>query len=207
MVHQSRVLVLASSSPRRSELLRAHGIPFEIALPDAEEISDPSISPAELVQKNAHIKAHAVARRMPDRIVLGADTVVAFAGRVFGKPKNWHEAEEMLEMLNGQTHEVLSGVCMLHSATGSEILFVESTHVHFHSRPAAERRAYLQRIQPLDKAGAYAAQTDGGFMIREIRGLMSNVIGLPVERLLPKLNQLADNSKTRTTAQTTNQLD
>ena len=184
------VLVLASSSPRRSDLLRAYAIPFEIALPDAEELSDTSISPSELVRLNAQIKARAVAARMPDRIILGADTVVAFEGRVFGKPKDWDEAEDMLEGLNGKAHEVLSGVCLCHAASSREILFIESTLVQFHNRSRAERRAYLERIQPLDKAGAYAAQSDDGFMIREISGLMSNVIGLPVESLLPKLKKV-----------------
>lgn len=195
MEKQLPVLVLASSSPRRSDLLRDHAIPFEVVLPDAEELSDPTIPPRDLVQLNAQIKARAVAVRMPDRIVLGADTVVAFEGRVFGKPKNWNEAEEMLEILNGKTHEVLSGVCVCHAASGSEILFIESTRVHFHDRSRAERRAYLERIQPLDKAGSYAAQTDNGVMIHEISGLMSNVIGLPVESLLPKLAQFEGTAK------------
>lgn len=189
------VLVLASSSPRRSDLLSAYSIPFEISLPDAEELSDPSISPGDLVQRNAQIKARSVAVRMPDRIVLGADTIVAFEGCVFGKPKNWNEAEDMLEILNGKTHEVLSGVCVCHSESGRELLFIESTQVHFHNRSRAERRAYLERIHPLDKAGAYAAQTDNGMMIREISGLMSNVIGLPVESLLQKLDQFAATPK------------
>ena len=195
MEKQLPVLVLASSSPRRSDLLRAHAIPFEIALPDAEEISDPTILPSDLVQRNAQIKARAVAVGMPDRIVLGADTVVAFKGCVFGKPKSWNEAEEMLEILNGQTHEVLSGVCICHAASGREVLFIESTRVHFHDRSRAERRAYLERIHPLDKAGSYAAQTDDGVMIREISGLMTNVIGLPVESLLLKLQQFTTTEK------------
>jgi septum formation protein len=183
----SRIVVLASSSPRRSDLLKAHGIPFEIVLPEVEEVSDWSISPVELVQKNAQIKARDVATRMPDRIVVGADTVVAFGGSVFGKPRDWEEAKEMLGILNGQIHEVLSGVCIHHAASGSEVLFTESTHVTFHSRTEEERRIYLTRIHPLDKAGSYSAQSDDGFMIKEIRGLMSNVVGLPVERLLTKL--------------------
>jgi septum formation protein len=183
----SRIVVLASSSPRRSDLLKAHEVPFEIVLPEVEELFDSLIAPVELVQKNAQLKARDVATRMPDRIVLGADTVVAFDGRVFGKPRSWQEAEEMLGILNAQTHEVLSGVCIHHAATAREILFTESTQVTFHSRTAEERRLYLDRIHPLDKAGSYSAQSDDGFMIKEIRGLMSNVVGLPVERLLTKL--------------------
>ena len=188
----SRIVVLASSSPRRSDLLKAHGVPFEIVVPEVEELSDSSIPPVELVQKNAQLKARDVATRMPDRIVLGADTVVAFDGRVFGKPRNWEEAEEMLGILNGHTHEVLSGVCIHHAATTREILFTESTQVTFHSRTAEERRSYLDRIHPLDKAGSYSAQSDDGFMIKEIRGLMSNVVGLPVERLLTKLTDFTN---------------
>lgn len=188
----SRIVVLASSSPRRSDLLKAHGVPFEIVLPEVEEISDCSISPVELVQKNAQIKARNVAIRMPDRVVIGADTVVAFGGRVFGKPSSWGEAEEMLGILNGQTHEVLSGVCIYHGVTAREILFTESTHVTFHTRTAEERRLYLNQIHPLDKAGSYSAQSDDGFMIKEIRGLLSNVVGLPVEKLLPRLTDFTN---------------
>jgi septum formation protein len=183
----SPIIVLASSSPRRSDLLKAHGIPFEIVLPEVEEISDSSISPVVLVQENARMKARDVANRMPDRIVVGADTVVAFGGRVFGKPRTLNEAEEMLGMLNGQTHEVLSGVCIHQASTESEVLFAESTRVTFHTRTAEERRGYLDRIHPFDKAGSYSAQSDEGFMIREVRGLLSNVVGLPVEKLLLKL--------------------
>jgi septum formation protein len=188
----SRIVVLASSSPRRSDLLKAHGVPFEIVVPEVEELSGSAISPVELVRKNAQLKARDVATRMPDRIVLGADTVVAFGGRVFGKPRSWEEAEEMLGILNGQAHEVLSGVCIHHAATAREILFTESTRVTFHSRTAEERRLYLDRIHPLDKAGSYSAQSDDGFMIKEIRGLMSNVVGLPVERLLTKLTDFTN---------------
>lgn len=183
----SPIIVLASSSPRRSDLLKAHGIPFEIVLPEVEEISDSSISPVVLVQENARMKARDVANRMPDRIVVGADTVVAFGGRVFGKPRTLNEAEEMLGILNGQTHEVLSGVCIHQGSTESEVLFAESTRVTFHTRTAEERRGYLDRIHPFDKAGSYSAQSDEGFMIREVRGLLSNVVGLPVEKLLLKL--------------------
>lgn len=183
----SPIIVLASSSPRRSDLLKAHGIPFEIVLPEVEEISDSSISPVVLVQENARMKARDVANRMPDRIVVGADTVVAFGGRVFGKPRTLNEAEEMLGILNGQTHEVLSGVCIHQGSTEREVLFAESTRVTFHTRTAEERRGYLDRIHPFDKAGSYSAQSDEGFMIREVRGLLSNVVGLPVEKLLLKL--------------------
>jgi septum formation protein len=188
----SRIIVLASSSPRRSDLLNAHGVPFEIVLPEAEELSDCSISPVELVERNAQIKARDVSSRMPDRIVVGADTVVAFGGRVFGKPSSWEEAEEMLGILDGQTHEVLSGVCIHHAGTAREVLFTESTKVTFHSRTAEDRRSYLKRIHPLDKAGSYSAQCDDGFMIKEIRGLVSNVVGLPVEKLLPKLTDFTN---------------
>jgi septum formation protein len=189
----SPIIVLASSSPRRSDLLKAHGIPFEIVLPEVEEISDSSISPVVLVQENARMKARDVANRMPDRIVVGADTVVAFGGRVFGKPRTLNEAEEMLGLLNGQTHEVLSGVCIHQASTESEVLFAESTRVTFHKRTAEERRGYLDRIHPFDKAGSYSAQSDEGFMIREVRGLLSNVVGLPVEKLLLKLADFTNN--------------
>ncbi len=176
-------LVLASASPRRSHLLAQHGYRFEVIPAEVAEIMDPELSPRELVLFNARLKARAVAALHPDRIVLGADTVVAFQGRVFGKPTDMTEAVRMLSELNAQEHEVYSGVCLAFQAGGRESAFVETTRVRFKDLSVDARYRYLLRIGPLDKAGAYAAQDDAGEIIANVTGSFSNVVGLPMEAL------------------------
>ncbi len=174
------LLVLASTSPRRRSLLAEHGYRFEVVAPHGvEEIAPPDLSPGDTVLANARAKARAVIR--PDAAVLGVDTEVFFEGRVLGKPRDMDDAFAMLSRLNGRTHEVYSG-CWLVEA-GKERGFVEITRVHFHRRTDDEMRAYLARIGPLDKAGAYAAQDDNGGMIARVEGSYTNVIGLPMEAL------------------------
>lgn len=148
------------------------------------------MDPAGLVEFNARLKTLPVADLNPDCVVLGADTVVAFGSKIFGKPASMEEAFGMLETLNGREHTVYSGVCLAHRATGEETVFVESTTVRFFQLSAAQRLAYLERIQPLDKAGAYAAQDDRGELIAGFVGSFTNVIGLPMETLAPRLAAL-----------------
>lgn len=180
-------LVLASSSPRRSDLLRQHGYAFELLTTSVEELEDPSLGPTRLVQENARLKARPVATLRPKCVVIGADTVVAFEDRVLGKPADMLEAASMLELLNGREHTVHTGVCLIHFETGREIVFVETTHVRFRTLTEQERYAYHQRIHPLDKAGAYAAQDDNGELIASTTGSFSNVVGLPMEELQERL--------------------
>jgi len=180
-------LVLASASPRRRRLLISHGYAIAVAPADIEEIAPKHLSPGEIVLWNARAKARAIGPREPKAIVVGVDTLVSFEGRIFGKPAHLDEAYEMLRRLNGTTHEVFSGVWCVQWQRGREHGFVEVTRVHFHRRSEQELRTYLNRIGPLDKAGAYAAQDDRGEMIREIEGSFTNVIGLPMEQLETQL--------------------
>ena len=184
-------LILASASPRRRQLLAEHGYNFTVAPADVEEIAPAHFTPREVVLWNARIKAVAVAREWPGEIVLGVDTLVAFGGRIFGKPREMDEAFAMVSELNGRAHEVFSGVCLVRAATGEERTFVEMTCVHFHRLSAARLRAYLARIAPLDKAGAYAAQDDRGELIARVEGSFTNVIGLPMEALAESLKAFA----------------
>lgn len=186
-------LILASASPRRRQLLTEHGYVFEVEPAEVVEIAPPHLTPAETVLYNARLKASAVAAGRPGRWVLGVDTLVAFEGRVFGKPADMAVAEAMLEELNGRTHAVFSGVWLV-TAAGSSHGFVEVTHVYFRTLSAEHRRAYLRRIGPLDKAGAYAAQDDGGELIERVEGSLSNVIGLPMESLQKAISRLAQPS-------------
>ncbi len=144
---------------------------------------DEQLSPQELCQINAHRKARAVAKRIPDALVLGADTLVFLEREIFGKPRNLDEAKQMLAKLQGRTHQVVTGVCLIHLRGHRERLFAVSTEVTF--RPLDERQIsdYLSKINPLDKAGAYAVQEHGDLIVSEISGSYSNVVGLPVERL------------------------
>ena len=181
------LLILASTSPRRRLLLAEHGYRFEVVAPyGVEEIAPLDLSPGDTVLANASAKARAVVR--PDAAVLGVDTEVFFEGRVLGKPRDMDDAFAMLSRLNGRSHEVYSGCWLIHD--GTERGFVEITRVHFHQRTDSELRAYLARIHPLDKAGAYAAQNDNGEMIARFEGSFTSVIGLPMEALARELAHL-----------------
>jgi septum formation protein len=131
-----------------------------------------------------------LAERWPRKIVLGADTLVAFEGRLFGKPSGMDEALEMLEQLNGRAHDVFSGVWLVRASSGDRRGFVEATRVHFRRLSTARLREYLCRIRPTDKAGGYAAQEDKGELIERFEGSFTNVIGLPMERLAVELSRL-----------------
>lgn len=186
---KSRPLILASASPRRRDLLKEQGYSFEVIPAHADE--SVAATPEETVLGNARRKAHAIAGQHAEALVLGVDTEVWFGGRVFGKPADFEDAFRMLSELNGNEHEVYSGVCLAWSGGAKEHGFVEVTKVRFHHRTDAELRAYLSRIGPLDKAGAYAAQDDHGEMIAAVEGSYSNVIGLPMEALARELAALA----------------
>ena len=180
-------VILASVSPRRRELLRSLEIDFEVAPSDAEEAHHEPLTVREISQLNAYRKARAVAKKHPDALVLGADTLVHLDGRLLGKPANAGEAAEMLSYLQGKTHEVVTGVCLLQLREHRQRLFAETTFVTFHPMTAAEIERYLFLVNTLDKAGAYAIQEQGELIVREIAGSFSNVVGLPVERLRAEL--------------------
>ncbi len=184
-------LILASASPRRRQLLAEHGYDFTVVPADVEEIAPVYFTPREVVLWNARIKAQAIARQHPGELVLGVDTLVAFGNRIFGKPRDLDEAFAMVSALNGQTHEVFSGVCLTRLADQKEHTFAEVTRVHFRQHNPPRLRAYLARIGPLDKAGAYAAQDDRGELIAKVEGSFTNVIGLPMEALVAALRAFA----------------
>ena len=181
------VLILASSSPRRRDLLSEWRFDFEAVPAEVEEVAPPGLDPAEIVLLNARLKSRAVSAQRPDAVVLGVDTLVAFDGHVLGKPCDMPEAERMLERLNGRSHQVFSGVVLRSETAGWEDSFASVSTVTFHSLDAGARRRYLDRIQPLDKAGAYAAQEESTELIAAISGLRTNVIGMPMEDLVPRL--------------------
>lgn len=180
-------LILASASPRRAELLRQLKLEFEIVPSAATETFDEHLSPLELCQLNSHRKARAVAKNFPDALVLGADTLVFLERKIFGKPRDLSEAKEMLGQLQGRTHQVVTGVSLIHLRAHRERIFAVSTNVTFHPLGEKQIRDYLTKINPLDKAGAYAIQEYGDKIIAEISGSYSNVVGFPLEQLKEEL--------------------
>ncbi len=180
-------VILASASPRRSELLRQIGLSFQVAVSRTPEVHHEFLTTRELCQVNAHRKARAVAKHHPDALVLGADTLVCLGTRLFGKPADRSEAAAMLRVLQGRIHQVVTGVCMIRLRDHRERLFAESTDVRFRALDEAAIERYLALVEPLDKAGAYAIQEHGELIIEEITGSYSNVVGLPLERVQAEL--------------------
>ncbi len=180
-------LILASSSPRRLVLLRGLGVEFNIVPSDAEEVHIEQMTATEVSQLNAYRKAYAVAKKFPDALVLGADTLVYLGETLMGKPADQEDAYRMLKQLQGRTHEVVTGICLIHLRGHRQKIFAESTSVRFRPLSTEQIRDYLTRIDPLDKAGAYAIQDHGDKIVDDIRGSYSNVVGLPLERLRAEL--------------------
>jgi len=180
-------LILASASPRRRELLAGHGYRFAIVAAPVEETLPAHLTVREAVLLNARRKAAAVAATHPGACVIAADTLVALDGRALGKPATLDDAREMLAALSGRTHQVFSGVWVEHCAVGSHAAFVEVSHVRFRAVGRAEIEEYVRQVHVMDKAGAYAAQEDPIGLIAGIEGSRTNVIGLPMERLVPML--------------------
>jgi septum formation protein len=181
--------ILASASPRRAELLGHMDVKFQVLPSDAMEIYDAQLSPHELCQLNAHRKARTIAKKHPDALVLGADTLVFLERQIFGKPQDMDDARRMLSQLQGRTHQVVTGVSLIHLRGHQEKIFAAGTDVTFQPLTADQIKDYLTRINPLDKAGAYAIQEHGEKIIAEISGSYSNVVGLPVEKLREALAQ------------------
>jgi len=184
------VLILASGSPRRRDLLTQAGIPFEAIPADIAEVARPGEEPRDLVERLAREKALAVIGRLAGparRIVLGSDTVVVLGHDVLGKPRDPEHAVSLLRRLAGRAHHVLTGVAVVESDTGhARVVSVES-RVHMREADEAELRAYVSTGEPLDKAGAYAFQGAGRRFVERVEGSETNVIGLPLEETLALL--------------------
>jgi septum formation protein len=174
--------ILASGSPRRRQLLSDAGYEFEVVSPPVEEAAHHWLTARELTAWNAARKAAKVSESAPDAIVLAADTLVTIDGEILGKPADFDEAAGMLRRLSGRAHEVWTAVRVCHRVTARSESFQEMSRVHFHALNENAIRAYLAKIDPLDKAGAYAAQGHGCEIINRIEGSYTNVVGLPMER-------------------------
>ncbi len=185
-------IILASASPRRAELLRRVADHFQIIPGHAEEFQPEHLSPVEACLLNAYRKARVVAKLHPDALIIGADTEVCLGRRVFGKPKDLAQAARMLADLAGRQHLVITGVCLLHLRPHRQRLFAEITRVTFKPLRTEQITDYLRRIDPLDKAGAYAIQDHGDLIAEKVDGSFTNVIGLPVEQLQTELKHFIE---------------
>lgn len=181
-------LILASASPRRAELLRQLCPHFEIVPSDATEIHSEDLTAGELAQVNAYRKARVVSKKFPDAVVLGVDTLVSLGRRILGKPRTLEEAAGMLVFLQGQTHQVVTGVCLIYLRGHRQKIFCEQTDVTFHPLTLAQIRRYHEQVNPLDKAGAYGIQEHSGTLVESVSGSFTNVVGLPLERLRLELD-------------------
>jgi septum formation protein len=198
-------LLLASSSPRRAEVLRDAGIAFEIcAARQVDETAHPGETARAMVARLAEAKARAAAQQYScglqvepapvdgtgDCIVVGADTSVELDGEIFGKPRDAAHAREMLTALGGRTHQVLTGIFLLRLPDGASLATVETTSVAFAPLDRSEIETYVAGGEPMDKAGAYAIQGVAGRYITRIEGCYFNVVGLPLARLHAMLRDL-----------------
>jgi nucleoside triphosphate pyrophosphatase len=175
-------LLLASTSPQRKAILEQLHIPFDVVAPKYEEETPPNADPLEVVRAHAQAKARSVVDIADDRPVIGVDTAVVLEGRIFGKPANASDAEEMLEELSGKTHVVVSGLCLL--APGWEDIEHEATRVAFRELTPRELGTYVATGEWEARAGAYAIQGRGASLVRYIEGDYLNVVGLPAALLV-----------------------
>ena len=175
------LLILASASPRRRELLAGLGVPFEVMPAEVVEHESPDSDPREMVRHNAAIKAEWVAARRPEALVLGADTTVFIDGVVLNKPRDVAAARAMLGRLSGCTHTVYTGLAVRRQRDRLAIDGGVASEVTFKSLDAAVIARYLSLVNPLDKAGAYAIQEETDLIIAGWRGSFTNIVGLPVE--------------------------
>ena len=180
-----RPLVLASASPRRQALLAGQGLHFEVVpsalkepAPEAGEI------PADYAARMARIKGEDIASRHPGKVILSADTIVVQDRNILGKPRDRAEAMAMLASLSGGWHEVVTGFCVLRDEDDLAVCRTVSTRVHMALNPHDMLAAYIATGEPMDKAGAYGIQGVGAFLVDEVQGSYTNVVGLPLRSVL-----------------------
>lgn len=180
------MIYLASTSPRRKKILQKLRLRFRVISPSYEEKNETKKPPSVLVRKHALAKAVSCVSKVRDGIILGADTLVYCGNSIIGKPKNMKDAFKILNHLQGGWHTVYTGVALLnikHSRMIKKMVFSEKTRVRLRVMNRMAIESYFKKINPLDKAGAYAIQSDKANIIEEVRGSLTNAIGLPVERL------------------------
>jgi len=182
-------ILLASTSPRRRELLKLLGLEFRIVPPTCEETLSPHLPPGEQTRKFAQDKAQSVANQHPQDLVIGSDTVIEIEGKLLGKPENIQEAGTMLRHLRGRCHQVHTGVAIIQQTTNVSIDFVETAQVWIHTFDEYTLKSYLATEESLGKAGAYSIQGEGAQLIEKIEGDYPTIVGLPLWRTAKVLEQ------------------
>ena len=182
-------VILASTSPRRRELLALLGIAFEVVPPTAEEIPSPGLSPRDQAKQFALDKALSIARRHPDDLVLGSDTVIEIDGTLVGKPRDLPDANTMLRQLRGRSHHVHTGIALIHQAAHVTLVQVETALVRMTPFTDHELGRYLETGESLGKAGAYSIQGAGARFIEKIEGDYPTIVGLPLRQTAGLLEQ------------------
>ena len=179
------MIILASSSPRRAKLLKDAGLQFEIVASDVDETFDPTLTPSEIAMYLAKLKADHIAKNYKNDIVIGADTIVVYGNKILGKPVDENDAFEMLTTLSNQCHIVYTGVSII--SKDKEETFYSQTKVCMKALSELEIRAYINTKEPMDKAGAYGIQGDGGKLVDQYEGDFFTIMGLPLKELLTRL--------------------
>ena len=187
--NSEKILILASNSPRRRELLAEAGVRFEAHAYETDERRLDGEAAEHLVQRLSCLKARAAETHHPGRVILGADTVVVLGDRILGKPKSLDEAKRFLRDLSGRTHVVLTGVTLIDGRSHADT-WLAASHVTFKTLTDKIIDEYVRLTNPLDKAGAYGIQSHGEMLVESVDGLMSNVIGLPVEEVVERLEKI-----------------
>lgn len=190
----SRRIVLASTSPRRQELMSSLRLPFEIMPSDADEETPGGWAPERIVETLALRKAEAVHSKLPDDrrgvVIVGSDTIVVLGDAILGKPEHEEDAFRMLSMLQGNTHQVYTGVACMDAGTGESLVKHRVTTVHMKPLNAEQIWSYIRSGEPADKAGAYGIQGLGGSIVDHIEGDFFNVVGLPLSLLVDMLSEM-----------------
>ena len=184
-----RTIILASGSSRRREILEKTGLKFKVDKSNYKEKLDPGLKPHDLARFLSSEKARHVAHRYRNALVIAADTIVVLKGRFFGKPRNKEQAKEMLNILSGKAHSVITGFTIIDTATKKELTTSVESKVFFKRLSVNEIEAYIRSGEPLDKAGAYAVQGLGAVLIKRIEGDFFNVMGLPLHALTRSLKK------------------
>ena len=176
-------IILASQSPRRAEILRMIGVNFKVESSNVHEEINQKIEQNEIAINISKAKAEKISHKYPDKIIIGADTIVVFNKKIFGKPKDKNESKKMLKALSGNCHEVITGVTMLNKKLGVIKTFSKTTKVFVKNIPTKQIEFYVNNYNTLDKAGSYGIQEWFSVWIKKINGCYYNVMGLPVSKL------------------------
>lgn len=182
-------IILASSSPRRKKILEKHNIIPTIISSDIVEKINIGENPEQIAMSLAFQKAYNISKTYPDKIVIGADTIVCYEKQILGKPKDSEDAFRILKLLNGNEHNVITGISIIHNSSNIKIVDYENTIVKFRNLSDDKLKEYIHTNEPMDKAGAYGIQGYGALLVERINGCYLNVVGLPLVKLDFLLNK------------------